>query len=456
MPEKLYELPNSLEAERAVLGAGILSREALGSAIEILQPEDFYNSDNAHIWAVLLEMYSQNKPIDFITVSEELTNRKVFERLGGSEFLAGLVDKIWTTANIIYHAEIVKTHALRRRLIEAGNRIINLSYRYEIESQEIINEVEKIIFEAVQSKKSSDFKSLSELIAPAFKKVEDAYKNSGQKIAGFPSGFADLDNYITGFQKGSLNILAARPSMGKTALALNIAQFGGGDDNNPYILIFSLEMSAEQLVRRMFAAEALINMSAMNHGAMDAEDWQRLNEAAKFLTRKNIYINDESDLNILDFRTKCRRFKNQHPELALIIVDYLQLMSVGNHRPDSRQQEVSEISRMLKIVAREVDCPVIALSQLSRETEKRSEKKPQLSDLRDSGAIEQDADIVMLLYREDYYTEQAKAEQNSELDSKTELRLAKNRNGNTGTIKLIFQREFTRFVSEADFNNFGG
>ncbi len=336
-------------------------------------------------------------------------------------------------------------------LVEAGYQIINLAHNRELESQRIIEKAEELIFEAARMKKSSDFTALRDLIAPAFKKIEDAYNSTGSSVTGFPSGFQDLDNLITGFQPGSLNILAARPSMGKTALALNIAQFGGGIGNNPYILIFSLEMSAEQLVRRMFAAEAQVNMASMNNGTFGVEDWDKLNSAAKFLSGRNIYINDDSDLSVMDFRTRCRRFKNRHPELALIIVDYLQLMSTGDRRPDSRQQEVSEISRLLKIVAREVECPVIALSQLSREAEKRTEKKPQLSDLRDSGAIEQDADIVMLLYREDYYTEKnPKPDQNS----KAELRVAKNRNGSTGTCVLTFMREYTLFRSNIEDEDF--
>ena len=438
--------PESADAERAVLGACLLSRDALGAAIEILRADDFYDVNNQTAWSVMLDMYTSEKPVDLVTFSEELKNKNAFDRIGGQPFLLNLIEDIRTTANVDYYAEIIRETALRRRLIEAGNRIIALAYNRTFDSRQIIEKSEAEIFEAARTKSTSDFVALRDLIAPAFRKIEDAYKANSAPVTGYPSGFENLDNLITGFQPGSLNILAARPSMGKTALALNFAQFGGGKDNNPYILIFSLEMSSEQLVRRMFAAEAMINMSSMHNGTFGKDDWNKLNEAAKFLSTRNIYINDDSDLNIMDFRTKCRRFKNRFPDLALIIVDYLQLMSTGDRRPDSRQQEVSEISRLLKIVAREVECPVIALSQLSREAEKRTEKKPQLSDLRDSGAIEQDADIVMLLYREDYYTEQnPKPDQ----DSKAELRVAKNRNGSTGTCYLNFMREFTRFTDNA-------
>ncbi len=443
--------PESPEAERAVLGACVLSRDALGTAIEILKVDDFYDTNNKIAWTVMLEMYATEKPVDFVTFSDELKNKNVFEKIGGQPFLAGLISDIRTTANVDYYAEIIKDTALRRRLIEAGNRIIAFAYDHNLTSQLIIEKSEAEIFEAAQSKSTSDFLALRDLIAPSFRKIEEAYKSQGSTVTGFSSGFDDLDRLITGFQPGSLNILAARPSMGKTALALNFAQFGGGNGNNPYVLIYSLEMSAEQLVRRMFAAEAGVDMVRMNNGTLGGDDWNRLTEAAKFLSERNIYINDDSNLTIMDFRTRCRRFKNRFPGLALIIVDYLQLMSTGDRRPDSRQQEVSEISRLLKIVAREVECPVIALSQLSREAEKRTEKKPQLSDLRDSGAIEQDADIVMLLYREDYYTEQnPKPDQ----ESKAELRVAKNRNGSTGICYLTFLREYTRFVGYEAEQNF--
>ena len=451
MQEEQLSPIESPEAERAVLGACILSRDALGTAVEMLRADDFYDFNNKLAWEVMVEMYSSEMPVDFVTFSEALKNKNLFERVGGQPFIASIIANIKSTANVDYYAEIVRETSLRRRLVEAGYQIINLAHNRELESQRIIEKAEELIFEAARMKKSSDFTALRDLIAPAFKKIEDAYNSTGSSVTGFPSGFQDLDNLITGFQPGSLNILAARPSMGKTALALNIAQFGGGIGNNPYILIFSLEMSAEQLVRRMFAAEAQVNMASMNNGTFGVEDWDKLNSAAKFLSGRNIYINDDSDLSVMDFRTRCRRFKNRHPELALIIVDYLQLMSTGDRRPDSRQQEVSEISRLLKIVAREVECPVIALSQLSREAEKRTEKKPQLSDLRDSGAIEQDADIVMLLYREDYYTEKnPKPDQNS----KAELRVAKNRNGSTGTCVLTFMREYTLFRSNIEDEDF--
>ncbi len=438
--------PQSIEAERAVLGACILSNDALGSAVEILKPEDFYNVNNRAAYEVFMSMYMSDRPVDFITVSGELKNKGIFDRLGGNAYLDELVSSTTTTANIIYHAEIVRDCAVRRRLIEAGNRIISLAYNSEKPVKEIIDEAEKLIFDAAQNKSSSEFRRISEIIGPVFSEVEANHKQKDVKVTGYPSGFDDLDTYTGGFQHGSLNIIAARPSMGKTAFAVNIAQFGGKKESNLPILIFSLEMPAEQLVLRMLSAESHVNLSHLIKGTFDTNAFASVQQASEFITKKNIYINDDSALTAIDFRTKCRRFKTKHPDLALVIVDYLQLMSSGEGRTDGRQQEVSDISRMLKATARELNCPVIALSQLSRAAEQRTEKKPQLSDLRDSGAIEQDADVVLLLFREDYYSEN---ENNKEMNSKADIRVAKNRNGSTGVFHLTFEREITKFFNYA-------
>ena len=438
--------PRNLDAERAVLGACILSKEALGASIEILSANDFYDPNNKAVFEALLNMYINDKPVDFLTVSEEFKSLGIFNRLGGQPYLAELISLVSTTANAPYHAEIVKEHAIKRRLIEAGNAIINLAYNDQKSSREVITEAERLIFEAALNKSSSEFIRVSDLIAPAFTSIEERYKQTGSKMAGFSSGFPDLDAITGGFQPGSLNIIAARPSMGKTALAVNIAQFGGDGANLP-VLIFSLEMSSEQLLMRMLAAESNVNLSQIFTGAMGKNTFNAIINAGAELSKKNIYLNDDSNLTTLDFRTRCRRFKTRHPDLALVVIDYLQLMSTGEHRiNDGRQQEVSEISRTLKAVARELNCPVIALSQLSRETEKRNEKKPQLSDLRDSGAIEQDADTVILIFRQDYYGEN---EQNDKVNSVADIRVAKNRNGRTGTCQLTFQNEITKFASHA-------
>lgn len=437
-------LPNNPEAERAVVGAAMLSKEALGSVIEILKPEDFFDINNKIAYEILISMYMADKPIDFVTISEEFKARGVFDRLGGQPFIAELMNDISVLANATYHAGIVREHSIRRKLIEAGNRIVALAYQNDKTTAEIISEIEKLIFDASQNKNSSDFRHVRDVITPVFVNVEERFKQSGTYTAGYPTGFADLDSYTGGFQPGSLNIIAARPSMGKTAFAMNIAQFGGTEANIP-VLVFSLEMPAEQLVLRMLAAEAGVDLSEINTGTFNTDAFGAVRVACDVLAKREIYISDDSMLTALDFRTRCRRFKTKHPDLGLIIVDYLQLMSSGTSNANNgRQQEVAEISRMLKAVARELNCPVVALSQLSRAAEQRVEKRPQLSDLRDSGAIEQDADVVILLFREDYYSD---SEQNEEQDSKADIRIAKNRNGSTGTFHLTFRREITRFMN---------
>lgn len=442
----MNERPNSPEAERAILGACLLSKEALGSAIEILKPDDFYDPRNRTAYEVLSGMYLSDKPVDIVTISDEFRNKGLFDRLGGQSYLTELMSEVTTTANVIYHAEIVRERAVRRRLMDAGDRIAITAGKTDMAISEIIEEAERLIFEASQNKDSSDFRHVRELIGPVFVNVEERFRQTDSHVAGYPSGFADLDSFTGGFQPGSLNIIAARPSMGKTAFAVNIAQFGGGSANLP-VLIFSLEMPAEQLVLRMLAAESHVNLSQLNMGTFDTSDFDVVREACDILARRNIYINDDSGLTASDFRTRCRRFRTRHSDLGLIIVDYLQLMTTGNRGSDGRQQEVADISRMLKAAAREMNCPVIALSQLSRETEKRTEKKPQLSDLRDSGAIEQDADVVMLMFREDYYSEN----ENTDLqDSKADIRIAKNRNGSTGVFHLVFKREITRFFNYSE------
>ncbi|MBR1658131.1 MAG: replicative DNA helicase [Synergistaceae bacterium] len=439
-------IPNNQEAERAVLGACLVSKEALESVLETLKTEDFYDVYGRKLFEVMSAMYSAGKPVDFVTIQTELTARGIFSEMGGQPFLAQLAANVTTTSNVLYHAEIVKETALRRRLIEGGREIAETAVRFELDSAGMVSEAEKIILKASQNLATSQITSAKELSASVMRAIENICKTGDPKFSGYSSGFSDLDRIIMGFQPGSLNVIAARPSMGKTALALNIAQFGGEQEKNPCALIFSLEMSSEQLMMRMLSAKSEVKISDMTTGTLSEDEIISLKETAEFMRERNIYILDSSELSAIDFRTKCRRFKTRHPELELIVVDYLQLMHADRKRSDNRQQETADISRMLKAVAVELECPVIALSQLSREVERRVEKKPQLSDLRDSGAIEQDADTVILLYREDYYDEERLY---PSLDSKAELRVAKNRNGRTGVCSLTFQREYTRFVNYA-------
>lgn len=437
--------PQSLEAERAVLGSCLMDKEALGTVLEILKPEDFYHPIHRKTLELMIEMSQRDMAVDLLTFFEEMQQRGLASQMGGQPYLASLVGNVPTTANVGYHASIVRDKSIRRQLIDVGTRIVRIGHSAELETSEMLDEAERAIFEISQKKRRSDLRHVGEVLEPTVTKIENAYQKSGSDVSGFASSFPDLDRITAGFQPGSLNIIAARPSMGKTALALNIAQFGGGGSGDA-VLIFSLEMSAEQLVQRMLAAQAEVNIQSLNNGTFGNTDWGTLVKAADVLSKRPIYIDDSSMLTTMDFRARCRRFKSwcdqNNLRLGLIIVDYLQLMSFGGRKTDNRQQEVAEISRLLKGVARELSCPVIALSQLSREAERREGKKPQLSDLRDSGAIEQDADTVMLLFREDYYQEEQ-----SDQNSQASLNVAKNRNGPTGIVQLMLHREITRFFS---------
>jgi len=436
--------PQNTGAERAVLGACILEQEALGHTVEKLSSEDFYDMNHRAAFEVMAEMYGANHPVEIVTFGDELMKRGLFEKLGGQPFLASLVAEVPTTANIEFHVSIVKEKSIRRRLIDAGNHIVRLGYTPDVENAMALDEAERVVFEIAQHNNKADFRPVRDILGITFAKIEEQYRRSGAQVNGFESGFVDLDSLTGGFQPGSLNIIAARPSMGKTAFALNIAQFGGGKTGDA-VLIFSLEMSGDQLVQRMLGSEAQVNVHAMRTGVLGRTEWDDLMNAAGRLSKMPIFIDDSSMLTTMDFRARCRRFKSRYENLGLVVVDYLQLMSFGGRSTDNKQQEVAEISRMLKSVARELQCPVVALSQLSRAVEQRTEKKPMLSDLRDSGAIEQDADTVLLLYRPDYY----EGAVNPETDSEAFLSLAKNRNGPTNEVRLIFKREITRFFNAA-------
>ena len=445
-------MPNNLQAERAVLGACLLSIDELGRVSEILKPEDFYDANNKIAYETCLDMYLENKPIDIVTFANEAQSKGQLERLGGQPFIAELVNDVTATANAFYHAQLVKHAALRRRLIDAGNKIAALATNDDVAKSDLMSEAEKILLEVSMEKESAGPVSMKDSTSRVLMEIQEL-KAGRRKNAGVASKFTALDKYIPTFKPGSLNIIAARPSMGKTALAMNIAQFGGAVEDNKPVLVFSLEMSADDLINRMLSAQSLesgegVKLSDMTAGTLSDYDFYTVKRAAEKLQARNIFIYDQSELTAMDFRTKCRRFKTRHPDLSLIVVDYIQLMSMGTNRhSDSRQFEVAEISRVMKSVAVELQCPIIALSQLSRNTEKRTEKKPQLADLRDSGAIEQDADTVILLFREDYYSDD---ENNDLTDSKADIRIAKNRNGSTGTCHLTFRREYTRFT------NYGG
>ena len=440
MPDEVFDRlpPSNLEAERAVLGSCLLDRDALVDVTEFLSPDDFYDLNYRDVYNVILEMTQRSKPVDMLTLSAELSDRGLLEKLGGQSFLAAIVDSTPTAANAEYHARIVRDKAVRRRLISAGNAITRMGYEEGKDLSELLEDAERLVFEVSKTRNESNFKSLAEVMKPTFDKIQEAFAREDNSLTGIDTGFFGINRLTSGLQRGALNIIAARPSMGKTALAMNIARNVAVKTKLP-VLVFSLEMGAEQLAMRLLGAEARINLQDLINGTFANDDWRLLQEAASTLIESPLYIDDSSILTTIEMKARSRRFKAKHGELGLIVVDYLQLMS-ASRTMDNKQNEVAEISRGLKAIARELDVPVIALSQLSRSVESRDNKKPQLSDLRDSGAIEQDADLVALLYRDSYYKEELRD------DNTASLNIAKNRNGPTREIKLIFQRELTRFV----------
>jgi len=435
--------PNNLDAERAVIGACLLNKDALLIVTETLRAEDFYEPRHSVALEVMTDMANKDKAVDSITFQEELTKRGLLERLGGAPFVAAIVDAVTTTANIEHHCSIVRDKSIHRSLIHVGSEIAKIGLSEDIESSEALETAEQRVFEIAKHGSASLFKHVAQVVVNAF----DSFENSVSEDAvgkGIPTGFTDFDKLTGGLQPGSLNIVAARPSMGKTAFALNIAQYVALHKEIP-VLIFSLEMSAEQLASRLLSAESEINLRELQQSrTVRPDQWTSLTNAVARLSKSPIYIDDSSMLSTLELRSRCRRFfAKQRDKRCLIVVDYLQLMA-NARKSENRQQEVSDISRALKGVAREFETPVIALSQLSREVEKRgSDKRPMLSDLRDSGAIEQDADLVAFLYRPAYYEQDKES-----ADPSAEVAVAKHRNGPTGKVDLIFFKEHSRFVNK--------
>ncbi|MGB4367208.1 MAG: replicative DNA helicase [Acetomicrobium sp.] len=436
-------MPHNLDAERAVLGSCLLDKDAALYVVETLRKDDFYDAMHQLSYEIISEMLKKDKAVDPLTFIEEAKNRGFLDRLGGQSFIASLIDTVPTTANVEYHARIVRDKSVHRKMIQVGTYITKLGYSEEVEFEEILDEAERAVFDVATRGNLVVFKKIGEILKASFKDLEKQF-SQGKVVTGIPSGYIDFDRITGGFHPGSLAILAARPSMGKTALALNIAQHVAIAQKTP-VLIFSLEMGAEQLLLRLLGSEAKVNIHDMRTGVFPEGAWDELVKAAGTLNEAPIYIDDSSFLSTLDLRARARRFKAQYPNLGLIIVDYLQLMSLSR-RVENKQQEVAEISKSLKGVARELNVPVLALSQLSRAVEQRQVKKPQLADLRDSGAIEQDADLVVFLYRKGYYNE------NESDDNVADLIIAKHRNGPTGTVQLLFFKEYTRFENLASWN----
>ncbi|WP_430535427.1 replicative DNA helicase [Listeria rocourtiae] len=431
--------PQNVEAEQAVLGAIFLQPEALITASEILMPDDFYRQAHQLIFQSMLELSDQGKAVDVVTIYEALASTGKIEDVGGLPYLTELSGAVPTAANLEYYAHIVEDKALLRRLIRTATQIATDSYAREDEVETLMDEAEKNILEVSSRKNVGAFKNIKDVLVKTYDDIEILHNRKGD-ITGIPSGFSALDHMTAGFQRNDLIIVAARPSVGKTAFALNIAQnVATKTDEN--VAIFSLEMGAEQLVMRMLCAEGNINAQNLRTGSLTADDWQKLTIAMGTLSNSGIYIDDSPGVRVNEIRSKCRRLQ-QEAGLGMIVIDYLQLISgSGRNGGENRQQEVSEISRSLKALARELKIPVIALSQLSRSVESRQDKRPMMSDIRESGSIEQDADIVAFLYRDDYYDHE------SENDGTIEIIIAKQRNGPVGTVQLAFVKEYNKFVN---------
>lgn len=435
--------PHSVEAEQSVIGSMIMDRDAITTASEILIGEDFYHNQYGVLFDTMAELYNEGQPVDLVTLQNRLKEKEVPPELSSVEFIRDLISSVPTSANVKYYSNIVKEKALLRRLIKITEGITNECYLNKESTDAILEDTEKQIFDIVQNKSSGDFVSIDKIVLQSLESIEAASKNKGS-VTGVATGFYDLDYKTAGLQPSDLVLIAARPSMGKTAFVLNIAEHVAVK-SNVTTAIFSLEMSKDQLVKRMLAMNSKVDSQAIRSGELKDDDWTKLVESVKTIGNSGLIIDDTPGISITDLRSKCRKFKLEH-NLGLVIIDYLQLMT-GSRKSESRQQEVSDISRSLKALAREVNAPIIALSQLSRAVEQRPDKRPMLSDLRESGAIEQDADVVMFIYRDDYYNH------DTEEPGVAEIIIGKQRNGPTGTVKLGWQSQFTKFVNlERSYN----
>jgi len=435
-------LPHNIEAERSVLGAMFLSKYALQKASETLDKDLFYISAHCKIFSSLKDLSEKKIPIDLTTITTDLDNKKILKEIGGVEYLSEIVNAVPTAANIDYYIKIVEENAILRRLIEVSTEIVTNGYNKESSTNEILDDAEKKILNIVKNRKSSEFKKIQEVLYKTQSDLEKLSELKGE-ITGLPTGFSDLDKLTTGLHENELIIIAARPAMGKTAMALNIAT-NVATATNKTVAIFNLEMGAEQLAMRMISSLGQIEGYKLRTGNLLNTDWKRVNEAISQLADTKIYIDDTPGINIGEIKAKCRRLASSEDGLALVVIDYLQLIQGSSKYLGNRQQEVSEISRSLKTIAMELSIPIIALAQLSRAVELRENKRPIMSDLRESGSIEQDADIIGFLYRDDYYNKQSKEDNYT---SVSELIIGKHRNGPTGTIELLFKRDTNTFIN---------
>lgn len=430
-------LPHSTEAEQSVIGSMIMSRDAIIEASEIITGADFYQQQYGIVFEAMIELNDEGKAVDLVTLQERLKEKDLPPEISSMEFVRDLLSAVPTSANVKYYAEIVAEKSMLRKLIKTTEEISNACYLGKEKTQDILETTEKKIFDLIQNRGSQEFVPIRQVVLNAIEKIEKASRNQGS-VTGIPTGFIDLDYKTSGFQPSDLILVAARPSMGKTAFVLNIAQYMAFR-NNVTAAIFSLEMSKEQLVNRLLALESKVDSQNIRTGNLEDEEWAKLIEGANIIGNSHLIIDDKPGISISELRSKCRKYKMEH-NLGIIFIDYLQLMT-GSGRSESRQQEISEISRSLKALARELNVPVVALSQLSRAVEQRPDHRPMLSDLRESGAIEQDADVVMFIYRDDYYNK------DSENKNIAEIIIAKQRNGPIGTVNLVWMPNYTKFVN---------
>ena len=430
-------MPNNVEAEQSVIGAMLMDRDAITIASEVLTVDDFYQKQYGILFEAMVELYTENVPVDLITLQNRLKEKDVPPEISSLEFVRDMITKVPTSVNVGTYAKIVSEKAALRRLIRVNEEIASACYAGKDSVEEIMEDTEKKIFQVLQRKTNDEFVPIKDVVLNALDKIEAASRMKGS-VTGMPTGFIDLDYKTSGFQPSDLILIAARPSMGKTAFVLNIAEYMAFRSNET-VAIFSLEMSKEQLVNRLFALESRVDSQILRTGNLSDNDWSSLIEAAGVIGRSNLIIDDTPGISVSELRSKCRKYKLEH-NLGIIMIDYLQLMH-GSRKSESRQQEISDISRSLKEIARELQVPVVALSQLSRAVEQRPDHRPMLSDLRESGAIEQDADVVMFLYRDDYYNH------DTEKKDVAEVIIAKQRNGPIGTVELAWLPRYTKFAN---------
>ena len=438
-------MPQSIEAEEAVLGAVLVNPLSLGRIVETLKPESFYKPAHRTIYEACLELFKKNDPIDIVTVSQYLMDKDELENVGGRSYINDLALNVVTTANIEYYAKIIREKEIKRALINAGSEIVSDAYEND-DTDIALDNAQKRIFNIAAQKDTTDLVCIQDLVVSSYEMIEKRFNNKDE-LVGVTTGFYDLDNITSGLHKSDLIILAARPAMGKTAFALNLAQ-NVALKGKKAVAIFSLEMPKQQLVSRMLCAEAEVDSQRVKTGNLQPKDWEKLVEGMTRLSEAKIYIDDAAGATATDVKAKCRRLMMEEKELGLIVIDYLQLMEGGGN-PNDRNQQISQISRSLKGLAKELDVPIIALSQLSRAVESRPDKRPMMSDLRESGAIEQDADIIMFIYRDEYYNRD-----DVENKGKAEVIIAKHRNGSVGTVELLFQSNITKFKNPTKTTEF--